>query len=94
MRPISDILRIQGGIYQQILTFLLQIQRTKYLLDRVSSISQHRERRGLKGDIHIVHAVRLELIWFVNSLLNYLGVVVNLTPNDVNGRLFNQHYLR
>ena len=69
-------------MYQQILTFLLQIQRMKYLLDHISSISQHRERRGLKGDIHIVHAVRLELIWFVNTLLYYLGVVVNLSLND------------
>lgn len=68
-------------MYQQILTFLLQIQRTKYLLDHVSGISQHRERRGFKGDIHIIHVVRLELIWFVNTLLNYLGVVVYLPLN-------------
>jgi Gamma tubulin complex component C-terminal len=65
-----------NGVYQQIFTFLLQIQRTKYLLDHISSISQHRERRKLKGDIHIIHALRLELIWFVNTLLNYLGFVV------------------
>lgn len=75
--PTSDILRIHtNGVYSQILTFLLQIQRTKYLLEYISVISQHRERGGLKGDIHIFHAVRLELLWFANTLLNYLGVIV------------------
>src|SRR5271155_4475207 len=75
--PMSDVLQSStNGVYQQILTFLLQIQRTKYLLDHCSSISQQRERRGLKRDVHIVHVVRLELLWFVNTLLNYLGVVV------------------
>jgi hypothetical protein len=75
--PMSDVLQSStNGVYQQILTFLLQIQRTKYLLDHCSSISQQRERRGLKRDVHIVHVVRLELLWFVNTMLNYLGVVV------------------
>ena len=75
--PMSEILQsITNGVYQRILTFLLQIQRTKYLLDHCSSISQQRERKGLKGDVHIVHVVRLELLWFVNTLLNYMGFVV------------------
>ena len=75
--PMSDILQSStNAVYQQILTFLLQIQRTKYLLDRCSSISRQRERRGLRRDVHIVHVVRLELLWFVNTLLNHLGVVV------------------
>src|SRR5271154_6118532 len=75
--PMSDVLQSRmNGVYQQILTFLLQIQRTKYLLDHCSSISQQRERWGLKRDVHIVHVVRLESLWFVNTLLNYLGVVV------------------
>lgn len=75
--PISDILRVHTNeVYQQILTFLLQIQRTKYLLEFISTISRRRERRRLKGDVRIVHVVRLELIWFVNLLLHYLGIVV------------------
>ena len=63
-------------MYQKILTFLLQIQRAKYMLDRVSGVSQHRERRGLVGDIPAVHAVRLELLWFVNTVLHHFGYVV------------------
>jgi hypothetical protein len=65
-------------VYQQILTFLLQIQRAKYLLDRVSGVAQHRERRGLERDIPAVHAVRLELLWFVNTGLHHFGYVVSL----------------
>jgi len=80
--PMSQILQTgSNGVYQQILTFLLQIQRTKYLLDRCAGISQQRERRGLQRDVHIVHGVRLELSWFVNTLLNYLGVVVRCLSN-------------
>lgn len=77
--PTSDILKLhQNGVYQQILTFLLQLQRTKYVLDRVAAITQQRDRRGLKGDSNIVYVVRLELSWFVNTLLHHLGVVVFL----------------
>src|SRR5579871_1227426 len=76
--PISDIVQGQLDTYQQICTFLLQIHRTKYLLNRISAISQRRERKKLPGDAHIVHAVRLELLWFINVLLYHVGVVVSL----------------
>jgi hypothetical protein len=61
-------------VYSRICTFLLQLQRTKYLLDQVSGISL---RRGTSGDEIIVHAVRIQLIWFVNTLLTYVGIVVS-----------------
>jgi hypothetical protein len=61
-------------VYSWICTFLLQLQRTKYLLDQVSGISL---RRGTSGDEVIVHAVRMELVWFVNTLLTHIGVVVS-----------------
>ena len=35
--------------------------------------------------MNIVHVVRLQLTWFVNTLLHHLGVVVR--PPDPNGRL-------
>lgn len=35
----------------------------------------------MEGDAHIVHAIRVELIWFVNILLTHFGVVVRpLSP--------------
>jgi len=71
-------------VYQQICTFLLQIHRTKYLLDHIAAISQQRERKGYPGDSHIVHAVRLEFLWFVNMLLHHFGVVVRMFKSGVN----------
>jgi hypothetical protein len=84
--PTSDILTLhKNDVYQQILTFLLQLQRTKYLLDRVGAIAQQRDRRGLKGHSSIVHVVRLQLTWFVNTLLHHLGIMVPflLSPSNV-----------
>ena len=75
--PISDILRVQSnGVYPQILTFLLQIHRTKYLLDYISRVALYRERKGLTKDANIIHVVRFELLWFVKTLLHHFGVVV------------------
>jgi len=51
----------------------------------MSRITQQRSRRGLKGDMNIVHVVRFELTWFVNTLLHHLGVVVR--PPDSDGHL-------
>ena len=84
--------RISG--YQQVLTFLLQVNRAKYVLHCASTISQKRERKGMEGDTPIVHAVRLKLLWFVNSLLHYLGDVVIPNWRETRCRLFSRLCLR
>jgi hypothetical protein len=76
--PIEEVIKAQMSVYQQTFTFLVQIHWVKSLLGRMSVITQQRRRAGLHEDANIVHVVRLELLWFVNTLLNHLGVTVLL----------------
>jgi len=76
--PISEILKDEEGVYQRIFTFLLQLCRTKDLLDRVSMVMVQCEKGDGERDAHIVHVVRGELLWFVNTVIHHIGVVVCL----------------
>ena len=75
--PVANVIRKDSiEVYQRVYTFLMQLQRAKYLL-------QQRNTRSVQGTnkkpLSRVYALRHRLLWFTNTMLTYTTDMVLLS---------------
>ena len=75
--PLANFIHPESiAVYQRILVFLMQIQRTKFVLEHLQHARQAWARSTSVIELHIASSLRHRLLWLANALLTYLTKVV------------------
>lgn len=75
--PLANFIRPESiNVYQRILVFIIQLQRTKYVLERRQQTRQTWARSANAIELHSASSLRHRLLWLANALLTYLTEVV------------------
>ncbi|CUS07192.1 unnamed protein product [Tuber aestivum] len=84
--PIMNVIRKESfEMYNNIFTFLLQIRRAKYMLERLTLLKEDFRFLGESGEGAIYYSLRHRLLWFANIVYYYLTNLV-LTPQTTHMR--------
>jgi len=65
-------------VYNNVFTFLLQIRRAKYMLERLTLLKEDFRTLGESGEGAVYYSLKHRLLWFANIVYYYL---TDLVPN-------------
>ncbi|RPB02843.1 hypothetical protein L873DRAFT_1833953 [Choiromyces venosus 120613-1] len=78
--PIMNVIRKESfEVYNSIFTFLLQIRRAKYMLERLTLLKEDFRTLGESGEGAAYYSLKHRLLWFANIVYYYLTDLV-ITP--------------
>ncbi|PWW76919.1 hypothetical protein C7212DRAFT_357533 [Tuber magnatum] len=84
--PIMNVIRKESfEVYNNVFTFLLQIRRAKYMLERLTLLKEDFRILGESGEGAVYYSLRHRLLWFANIVYYYLTDLV-LIPQTIHMR--------